>query len=55
MQGWYKYQHGVQACPAFNKKGKFLWWIITIHIRVRPVLVETTKTDKMPSKHMFSG
>ncbi|MDR3522731.1 MAG: hypothetical protein P4L66_01365 [Acetobacteraceae bacterium] len=30
LHGWYKYRHGVQACPVFTEGKRFLWWIITI-------------------------
>jgi hypothetical protein len=30
LSGWYKYPHGVQVCPVYDKHKKFLWWIATI-------------------------
>jgi hypothetical protein len=36
LRPWFQFDHAVQTCPAYDRKHRFLWWIITINIEFEP-------------------
>jgi len=46
LRPWYKFEHAVQACPVYDTKHRFLWWIMTINLKYEP-----PEADKDPIFH----
>jgi hypothetical protein len=36
LRPWFQFEHAVQACPAYDRKHRFLWWIIGIDLEFEP-------------------
>jgi hypothetical protein len=36
LRPWFQFEHAVQACPAYDRRHRFLWWIITINVEFEP-------------------
>jgi hypothetical protein len=36
LRPWFQFEHAVQACPVYDRKHRFLWWIVTINIDFEP-------------------